>query len=107
MSSDVARWPDDFPAVAGYRRCSHTVRPGVSIAGQFARPGLNRFGSARWRPGMTRSPVLRGVHALLECLTHQVFAAGDHDIVLGRVIAAHSADAGKPLMYYAGRYHRM
>ena len=56
---------------------------------------------------MTRSPVLRGGHALLECLTHQVFAAGDHDIVLGRVIAAHSADAGKPLMYYAGRYHRM
>src|SRR5437879_10203043 len=36
MSSDVARWPDDFPAVAGYRRCSHTVRPGVSMTDVFA-----------------------------------------------------------------------
>jgi flavin reductase (DIM6/NTAB) family NADH-FMN oxidoreductase RutF len=77
------------------------------LANQFARPGLNRFGSVRWRPGMTRSPVVRGGHALLECLTDRVFTAGDHDIVLGRVVHAHSAETGGPLMYYSGGYHRL
>src|SRR5438270_5995442 len=72
------------------------------LADQFARPGLDRFGAARWRPGVTRSPVLRGAHALLECLTERVVTAGDHDIVLGRVVAADSAAAGRPPADSAG-----
>jgi 3-hydroxy-9,10-secoandrosta-1,3,5(10)-triene-9,17-dione monooxygenase reductase component len=74
------------------------------LSSQFARPGFDRFASARWRPGTTRSPVLAGVHAVLECLTDRVLPAGDHDVVLGRVVAVHPSTPGRPLLFYSGGY---
>jgi flavin reductase (DIM6/NTAB) family NADH-FMN oxidoreductase RutF len=75
-----------------------------ALSQQFARPGYDRFGSVRWRPGVTRSPVLGGAHAVLECLTDRLLPAGDHDIVLGRVVAAHPLAPGRPLLFHSGRY---
>jgi 3-hydroxy-9,10-secoandrosta-1,3,5(10)-triene-9,17-dione monooxygenase reductase component len=75
-----------------------------ALSQQFASPGFDRFGSVRWRPGITRSPVLGGAHAVLECLTDRLLTAGDHDIVLGRVVAAHPLSPGEPLLFHAGGY---
>ncbi|TKA11209.1 flavin reductase family protein [Actinacidiphila oryziradicis] len=75
-----------------------------ALSQQFASPGFDRFGSVRWRPGVTRSPVLGGAHAVLECLTNGLFTAGDHDIVLGRVVAAHPLAPGQPLLFHSGGY---
>ena len=36
----------------------------------------------------------------------QVLGAGDHRIVIGRVVLADGA-AGEPLLYYDGDYHRL
>ncbi|MEW2299821.1 flavin reductase family protein [Streptomyces sp. NPDC006655] len=77
------------------------------LSRQFARPGYDRFGAVRWRPGVTRSPVLGGAHAVLECLTHRVLPTGDHDIVLGRVVAAHPLGSGRPLLFHAGGYREL
>ncbi|MEV8635682.1 flavin reductase family protein [Streptosporangium sp. NPDC051023] len=78
-----------------------------ALSKQFASPGYDRFGSVRWRPGVTRSPVLGGAHAVLECLTHQLLPTGDHDIVLGRVVAAHPLSPGRPLLFHAGGYREL
>jgi 3-hydroxy-9,10-secoandrosta-1,3,5(10)-triene-9,17-dione monooxygenase reductase component len=78
-----------------------------TLSDQFARPGSDRFGSVRWRPGITRSPVLGGAHAVLECLTDRVLPAGDHDIVLGRVVAAHPVPTGRPLLFHSGGYQEL
>lgn len=77
------------------------------LSDQFARPGFDRFGSVRWRPGITRSPVLGGAHGVLECLTDQVLTAGDHDIVLGRVVAAHPLSESSPLLFHSGAYRAL
>jgi flavin reductase (DIM6/NTAB) family NADH-FMN oxidoreductase RutF len=61
-----------------------------------------------WRPGRTGLPILDNSIASLECTIEQVVPAGDHDMYIGRVVAA-SAVEGEPLplLYYTGRYLRI
>lgn len=51
------------------------------------------------------APVLGGAPTVVECRTEQRVAAGDHTLVIGRVLSARAAGAeGGPLLYYRGRY---
>ncbi|SOE73101.1 NADH-FMN oxidoreductase RutF, flavin reductase (DIM6/NTAB) family [Streptomyces sp. OV198] len=52
--------------------------------------------------------VVGGALATLECRTEQRVAAGDHTLVIGRVLAASvpSGDGG-PLLYFKGRYRQL
>ena len=56
----------------------------------------------------TDAPLVGGALATLECRTEQRVAAGDHTLVIGRVLTARvpSAD-GRPLMYFKGRYRQL
>jgi flavin reductase (DIM6/NTAB) family NADH-FMN oxidoreductase RutF len=51
--------------------------------------------------------LLEGALATLECRTFGVFEAGDHDIVVGEVLAMSSREDAEPLVYYGRRYHRL
>ncbi|MBQ0829265.1 flavin reductase family protein [Streptomyces tagetis] len=54
------------------------------------------------------APLVGGALATLECSTEQRVEAGDHTLVIGRVLTARvpSADGG-PLMYFRGRYRHL
>jgi len=54
------------------------------------------------------APLLDGALATLECRTEQRVTAGDHTLVIGRVLTSSlpAADAG-PLTYFRGRYRRL
>jgi 3-hydroxy-9,10-secoandrosta-1,3,5(10)-triene-9,17-dione monooxygenase reductase component len=72
----------------------------------FATPGADRFGQTTWRVG-TQGPILDDVHAFLDCTLEAEHDAGDHVIVVGRVVdLGLNADAG-PLLFYRGRYGRL
>lgn len=72
----------------------------------FATSGTDRFGQIGWRVG-TQGPILDDVHAFLDCTLEVVHEAGDHWIVVGRVVdLGLAADAG-PLVFYQGRYGRL
>lgn len=60
------------------------------------------------RGGFTGAPLVGGALATLECRTEQRVLAGDHTLVIGRVLSADlpSGD-GSPLMYFRGRYQRL
>ncbi|GAA3493706.1 flavin reductase family protein [Streptomyces prasinosporus] len=60
------------------------------------------------RGELTGAPLLGGALATLECRTEQRVGAGDHTLVIGRVLTARlpSADGG-PLMYFRGRYRQL
>lgn len=45
-----------------------------------------------------------GAIAAIGCLTDAIHDAGDHWIVLGRVLALHRADEGQPLVFHRGHY---
>ncbi|MFE9838769.1 flavin reductase family protein [Streptomyces sp. NPDC005551] len=54
------------------------------------------------------APLVGGALATLECRTEQRVTAGDHTLVIGRVLTASvpSAD-GDPLTYFKGRYRQL
>ncbi|MET9907281.1 flavin reductase family protein [Streptomyces sp. NPDC002144] len=56
----------------------------------------------------TGAPLVGGALATLECRTEQRVIAGDHTLVIGRVLTADvpSADGG-PLTYFRGRYRQL
>jgi flavin reductase (DIM6/NTAB) family NADH-FMN oxidoreductase RutF len=73
------------------------------LSERFARKGQDRFNGTCWHPGETGVPLLDNTLAGFECESHHRFTAGDHDILVGRVVAARVSD-GVPLIYYASRY---
>lgn len=54
------------------------------------------------------APLIGGALATLECRTEQTVTAGDHTLVIGRVLSADlpSADGG-PLTYFKGKYRHL
>lgn len=56
----------------------------------------------------TGAPLLGGALATLECRTEQRVPAGDHTLVVGRVLTARTPGAeGGPLLYFRGRYRHL
>ncbi|MEU0226361.1 flavin reductase family protein [Streptomyces sp. NPDC006284] len=83
------------------------------IAGRFAMKGRVSdrllFADIPYRRGeATGVPLVGGALATLECRTEQRVPAGDHTLVIGRVLTASlpSADGG-PLAYFKGRYRQL
>ena len=74
------------------------------VCRRFARKGADRFAGVRHRPGATGSPVLDGVAAHLDCLLQAVLDAGDHVIVLGRVVHLDADEGVRPLVFHGGAY---
>jgi flavin reductase ActVB len=76
------------------------------IADRFARKGHDRFGSTPWHAGSTGAPLVDGSLAEIECAVHHRFTAGDHDILVGEMVAARVTHA-EPLIHYASRYREL
>jgi flavin reductase (DIM6/NTAB) family NADH-FMN oxidoreductase RutF len=76
------------------------------IADRFARKGHDRFNGTPWHAGVTGVPLLDGALGLIECATRHLFTAGDHDILVGEMVAA-KVSAGEPLIYFASRYRSL
>jgi len=74
------------------------------LASRFGLKLPNQFEGIPYRQSKnTKSPVIHGAAAHLECeLTGQV-DVGSHTIFLGRVLHCDPSDA-KPLLYYDGQY---
>jgi len=54
------------------------------------------------------APLVSGALATLECRTEQRVTAGDHTLVIGRVLAAELPSAeGGPLVYFRSRYRQL
>ncbi|MFF0740735.1 flavin reductase family protein [Streptomyces sp. NPDC004111] len=83
------------------------------IAGRFAMKGRLSdrllFEDIPWKRGeVSGSPLVGGALATVECRTEQRVEAGDHTLVIGRVLSVElpSADGG-PLTYFRGRYRQL
>jgi len=78
------------------------------VADWFAIKGRPLVGQLDRYPhhrGLTGAALLDGSLAWLECRTRAVYDGGDHDIVLGAVLAAVEGQRdAAPLLYHRGRY---
>ncbi|WP_246213465.1 flavin reductase family protein [Kitasatospora viridis] len=60
------------------------------------------------RSELTGSPLIEGALATVECRTEQRIPAGDHTLLLGRVLRARvPAPDGRPLLYFRGAYREL
>lgn len=69
---------------------------GLSI--QFSKDWSRRFAEVAWYAGRTGVPLLVGALATFECEISELVSAGDHVIVLSRVLHVMS-NGGSPLTY--------
>ena len=75
------------------------------LSNQMASRGADKFAGVDWTPApVTGTPLLRGTIAHLECSIHAVHEAGDHYVVIGRVLGLEVGDVDDPLLFFRGRY---
>ncbi len=75
----------------------------IALSNHFARPQEDKFAGIAFSEGPGRAPLLEGCAARFHCALEQEIDAGDHWILLGRVLAFD--DFGRaPLLYHQGAY---
>ncbi|TCU31130.1 flavin reductase (DIM6/NTAB) family NADH-FMN oxidoreductase RutF [Rhizobium azibense] len=57
------------------------------VSNTFARPVEDRFAAVEWSEGRAGSPILANVAAWFECAMEKMVDAGDHVILMGRIMA--------------------
>ena len=70
----------------------------------MAQKGVDRFAQIGWRSGPSGSPILEGTLAHIDCVTVAEHDAGDHLIVVGRVLELAVSREAEPLCFYRGGY---
>lgn len=87
------------------RFCANVLSAGQeTIARRFAGSG-DRYEGVGYRPGRHGSPVLDGVHAYVDCAIADAYPAGDHTIVVGRVLGLDTGSGTDPLLFHHSRFH--
>jgi len=74
-----------------------------ALSRRFADPYDDRFDGVGYHGGEHGGVLLDGAIAHIECVRHDTLEAGDHTIVIGKVVAGSTGD-GRPLLYYRGGY---
>ncbi|WP_420145750.1 flavin reductase family protein [Sphingobium sp.] len=75
-----------------------------ALCRQIAAPGPDKFTGVSHRTSANGSPILDDVVAWIDCTLDAVHEAGDHDIVVGRVVALEVDRPGSPLLFFQGNY---
>jgi 3-hydroxy-9,10-secoandrosta-1,3,5(10)-triene-9,17-dione monooxygenase reductase component len=77
---------------------------GEEMCRLFATKGADRFQHLAWAESRSGSPLIDGALAFVDCITEAEYDAGDHVVVVGRVVELGYASEGKPLLFYRGGY---
>lgn len=77
------------------------------ISRLFASKDADRFAGVGFHTGATGSPVLTGALSFLDCRIHAEHDAGDHVIVVGRVVDLGLLEESPPLVFFRGGYNRL
>ena len=74
------------------------------VSQRFAKPGVSEWGDLPIEAWETGAPILPGALANIECVVENRFDAGDHVIVVGRVVRLRTEAAHDPLLYFQAAY---
>ncbi|WP_223188443.1 MULTISPECIES: flavin reductase family protein [unclassified Streptomyces] len=81
---------------------------GQTASQLFASGAQDKFERVRWSPGpATGTPLLQVTVGHAECELHDAVEAGDHTLLIGRVVGGGSAEERFPLTYWRGGYARL
>ncbi len=75
------------------------ARDQLELAARFGRPG-EKLEGIDWRPSPHfGAPLLEGILGWMEVEAEEEYRAGDHRLIVGRVIAGEAVREGEPLLY--------
>ena len=74
-----------------------------NLSATFASRSSDKFEAVAWQGAATGSPILEGAAAWFDCVLHDTVDAGDHVILIGRVLDFAHLPAN-PLGYCRGNY---
>ncbi|WP_238997784.1 flavin reductase family protein [Nocardioides limicola] len=96
-----------FPQMrkAGFFCVNFLAADQQDLSNTFASRGIDKFAGVDWSPATSGAPLLSGVVGYVDCSIEAVHEAGDHYVVVGRVLDLAVGDAQDPLVYYRGSYH--
>src|SRR5882757_2941958 len=69
------------------------------ICRRFAVSGGDKFKNLEWRAAGSGSPILEGAVTWIDCAIEAIHEAGDHDIVIGRVLDFDGQNEHAPLLF--------
>jgi flavin reductase (DIM6/NTAB) family NADH-FMN oxidoreductase RutF len=75
-----------------------------AVSSRLARQGSHRLDDIELIPTELGPPALEEALAFFECRKEAVHDAGDHAILVGRVIRFARHEAGAPLVFFQGKY---
>ncbi|MGW0688394.1 flavin reductase family protein [Streptomyces sp. NPDC002754] len=93
-------------------RIRDTGRFCVNVLAEEQAGLCERFGSSRgakfaglgWDLSPWGTPALRGVLMRAHAEVHEVHVAGDHDVVIGRVLGLETEGEQQPMLFFRGRF---
>ncbi|HEY0302322.1 MAG TPA: flavin reductase family protein [Rhizomicrobium sp.] len=74
------------------------------VSTRLAKPGNHSLERIALKPTQLGPPALADALAVFECRSEAVHQAGDHAILIGRVVRFSCHEAGAPLVFYRGKY---
>ncbi|MCI5075353.1 flavin reductase family protein [Oricola sp.] len=77
------------------------------VARQFSQKGVDRFAGHEWWMSPTGHPVLAEAMGWLDAAIESVTSAGDHELVVARVLDWSAPGEGDPLVFFSGGYRAL
>jgi len=109
ISFSVMRTSTSYPRIAGTGRFAVNVlaREQHTVSSQFARSGTDKWAGIDWVPSRSGDPVIDQTLMWVDCELWAEHEAGDHLIVIGRVVEMSPPEwhTREPLLFFRGRYH--
>lgn len=106
VARDSSTWP--LIAATGVFGVSVLAEDQHETSGRFAAKGEDKFEGITWDLSpITRSPLIHGAVAHIDCEIYETHPGGDHAIIEGlvRSLDVHRPDVG-PLLFFKGGYGR-
>ncbi|GAA3158874.1 flavin reductase family protein [Planomonospora alba] len=76
----------------------------VDLCGRFGSREGRRFDGLDWDLSRWGTPALRGVLLRVHAEVYDVHVAGDHDVVIGRVLELETPGGRRPMIFFRGRF---
>ena len=113
VSFSVMKTSTTYPRIAADGKFAVNVlaHDQRAVSNQFARKGTDKWAGIDWSPAASGNPVIADTLMWVDCEIWAEHEAGDHLIVIGRVVEMspaewHERDT-EPLLYFKGAYRHL
>ncbi|HEX4811533.1 MAG TPA: flavin reductase family protein [Nonomuraea sp.] len=102
----IAHTSTSWPRVRGAKVLTVNVlaEHQQEVCAQMAARGGDKFAGLKWTGSPGGNPVLEGTLAWIDCTVQDEHPAGDHMIVVARVLQLDTHADGGPLVFFRGGY---